>query len=60
MQKKVVNENTPEQVAQPFYKTPKFRKLIVAVVVAVGSYFGIEIYSPGSVESIIEAVTGLI
>lgn len=61
MQKKVINENTPE-VSQdtPFYKTPKFRKLVIAIVVAVGSYFGVEIVSPGSVESIIEAVTNLI
>lgn len=57
MQKKVINENTPEQnPSVPFYKTSKFKKLIAAIVIAVASYFGVEIVAPGNIESIIGSI----
>ena len=57
MQKKVINENQPEQSPSvPFYKTSKFKKLVAAIIIAVASYFGVEIVATGNIESIIGSI----
>jgi hypothetical protein len=54
MQKKIINENQPEQSPEvPFYKTPKFKKLVGAILLAVASYFGVEVASPGTLDIIL-------